>query len=171
MDAGEPLNRRPQYGAVAIALYCAFRSDHLVVAWRHSPFDRLSWIALSVWLIPLFQVWVTRPELFLLGRLNHWLLGGALLASLLGTMASMNAIKYLGLALAIVAMVRWRGAHAVWFVGAASWMPAFGYFVAKLVPAGPPANLWIVLAARVLVAAATVVCLWKLSPIRKPRGG
>ena len=94
METEDGLNRRPQSGAIAIAVYCAFQSSHLVAAWRHSPFDRWSWIALLIWLAPLGAVWTRTPAEFRLGRLNHWLLGLALLVSLLGTVTSMNAIKF-----------------------------------------------------------------------------
>lgn len=170
MDADEQLKPRPPFGGLAIALYCAVRSEHLLAAWRHSPFDRLGWVALLLWLTPLVMAWRSTPRELRLGRVNFGLLGLSLLVSLLGTMASMNAIKYLGLAVAVVALIRWRRAHLVWFIGAASWMPAFGYFAAKIVGSGATA-LWLVLLLRVAWAATSVFCLWKLSPIWKMHRG
>ena len=169
MDAGEQLNRRPPTGAVAIVLYCAFRSDHLIAAWQYSPFDRWSWIALLLWLLPVAFVWRLRPDRFRLGRVNHALLVLALLISLVGTMASMNAVKYAGLAVAVVSLVRWSAAHFCWLPGAVAWMPGFGYLAAKVVPFDPPVSYGVVLAARLALAAATVFCVWKLSPMLKTR--
>lgn len=162
METEDGLNRRPQSGAIAIAVYCAFQSSHLVAAWRHSPFDRWSWIALLIWLAPLGAVWTRTPAEFRLGRLNHWLLGLALLVSLLGTVTSMNAIKYVALAISVLGMIRWRWTHLVWFAGAAAWMPAFGYFAAGFIRTGPPVDLILMLALRVSVVTAVIFCLWKL---------
>lgn len=158
---------RPQYGALAIAAYCAFQSDNLFLAWRTSPFDYLSWIALLIWILPIvFMAMDPDPE-FQVGRIEHGLMGTALLVSLLGTMASLNALKYLGLAISLVAIIRWIPVHIVWFVGAASWMPAFGYFAAKAIKLTAPANVYTVLALRVVLALTTVLIVWQINRKQK----
>ncbi|MEI6779585.1 MAG: hypothetical protein WCQ21_01585 [Verrucomicrobiota bacterium] len=38
-----------EWGVLA---FCAWQSADLLTAWRHSPFDRLGWLALVLWLTP-----------------------------------------------------------------------------------------------------------------------
>lgn len=158
---------RPQYGALAIAAYCAFQSDNLLLAWRTSPFDYLGWIALLIWCLPIaFMALDPDPE-FQLGRVEHALMGTALFVSLLGTMASMNALKYLGLAFSLVAVIRWIPAHFIWFVSAASWMPAFGYFAAKSIRLTAPTNIHVILTLRVIIALTAVLIVWQINRKQK----
>jgi hypothetical protein len=158
---------RPQYGALAIAAYCAYQSENLLLAWRTSPFDHLSWIALLIWCLPIvFMALDPAPE-FQLGRIEHSLMGAALFVSLLGTMTSLNALKYLGLAFSLMAIIRWIPAHIIWFMGAASWMPAFGYFAAKAITATAPTNLYLVLALRVAIALTAVLTVWQINRKQK----
>ena len=37
---------------LAVPLFCAWQARDLINAWRHSPHDRLGWLALLVWLAP-----------------------------------------------------------------------------------------------------------------------
>jgi len=158
---------RPQYGALAIAIYCAYQSDNLFLAWRTSPFDYLSWIPLLIWCLPVvFMAMDPDPE-FQLGNVEHSLMGTALFVSLLGTMTTLNALKYLGLAFAIVAVIRWIPAHFVWFVSAASWMPAFGYFAGRALPLTSPANVYTILTLRVMIALIAVLIVWKINRKQK----
>ena len=92
--------------------------------------------------------------------LEQGFLAGALLVSLLGTMASMNALKYIALALAVVGVVRWRPVHFVWFAAAASWMPALGYILSRLITIEAPTNLRIILAIRLTLAVVAVILVW-----------
>lgn len=140
--------------------YCVFQSDNLRKAWRDSPFDHLSWVALIIWFLPWAYLVLSRRPEFRLGNPEHGLLGGALLLSLLGTMASMNALKYIALAMAVVGAVRWRPIHFLWFAAAASWMPALGYILSRLITAQAPTNIQLILATRLLIAVVAVLFVW-----------
>jgi len=160
---------RPRLGALVVVAWCAVQSDGLLLAWRTSPFDYLGWVALLLWCLPLVSQCL-RPDLeFEPGRIEYCLMGAALLVSLLGSMTSLNALKYLGLALAIVALHRWSPANILWFLGAAGWMPAFGYFAARSIPLAAPANLYLTLALRVVIALGAVILHRRLLERARPR--
>ena len=120
----------PSPVALAVCAYCAWQSRDLVGAWRNAPFDRLAWLVLAAWCAPI--VWRRcRPRE---SGESSVLLALGVTCALLGTLGSINAIKYLGLALALAGLLPWAWAHIVWIASSAAWMPAFGWLVGRHCP-------------------------------------
>lgn len=108
--------------ALAIILYCAVSSLPLFQAWWDSPFEKLSWIAFLVWIAPLLIHRAQTPS---------WIcLAGALLATLLGTIGSLNTLKYLGLSLSLASFAPMGWAFPLWLLASITWMPLFGWLSA-----------------------------------------
>lgn len=134
-----------------VVVLCAWQAlPPLVNAWRHSPFDRLGWIAFLLWLIPVGAVFLRprsaglrtgedaaapaslpgrRPAL----RVLSWI---ALIIVVLAVVVDMNALRYVALALALGAWMPRRAWAWVWLVLALAWMPALGWLGAGLKASG-----------------------------------
>lgn len=125
------MKAKPGILGIAVILYCAWRSEELLNAWAHSPMDRFGWIAFVLWLTPIAIVGWKHSQDFETKPGNQIALGAGLVISLAGTMSSMNMAYYIGLALALMALIRWRITHWIWLPGALMWMPVFGYTLAK----------------------------------------
>ena len=113
--------------AIAILLYCSISAFPLFQAWWGSPFERLSGLAFLIWIAPLLMYRMQNPSLLFLI--------GATLATLLGTLGSLNTLKYLGLAFAIASFAPKGWAFPFWLLSAIAWMPAFGWLSAHFFPA------------------------------------
>lgn len=125
------MKANPGILGIAVIIYCAWRSEELLNAWAHSPMDRFGWMAFILWLTPILFVAWKRSEDFESHSGNQIALGAGLVISLGGTMSSMNMAYYIGLALALMALIRWRITHWIWLSGALMWMPVFGYTLSK----------------------------------------
>jgi hypothetical protein len=149
---------RPPAVGLAIVAYCAVQADDLLLAWRHSPFDRVSWVAMLVWLAPL---WIATRGEFQRGLDNgqKTILTASLFFILLGEMASMNAIKYGALTLAIIGLVPWQPILLVWLAGAFCWMPVFGYFASKFLSYSRT-NKLLILGSRLGIALLVIGIIW-----------
>ncbi len=112
--------------AWAILAFAAWRSTELLNAWRHSPLDRLGWIAFLLWLTPVAASFA-KPSLPGLHPAAPWFLGASLAASIFGVLADFNTAHYVGLSCAIAALGGWSWRHALWFAAAITWMPAFSW--------------------------------------------
>jgi len=147
--------------ALAITGFCLWQSSDLFSAWRHSPFDRLGDLAFLVWTIPLLWSLKTPPTAFPLG------LGTlALAVCFLGGLGSLNALKYIGLALALVSLAG-RASQRPWFwLGASiAWMPSLGYLL-QIALGRSSLNLsWAIAAVRLGLASAAAA--WMILEIRR----
>ncbi len=118
----------------AILLFCLWSSSDLAAAWRNSPLDHWGWLAFAIWLAPL-----SLPEPALLESPTQSsqpiLLGSALGLTLAGGLGSLNALKYIGFACAVVGLKSGRGSSAAWLAGSICWMPMFGYAISHVWPA------------------------------------
>ena len=108
----------------AVTAFAAWQSSDLIAGWRHAPLDRWGWLALLIWIAPV--PWAARTTG---GRRTLWPFGLALGITLAGTLGSLNAACYAGLALAIAA---WAGMNPVsgrgiWWAASLSWMPVLGW--------------------------------------------
>jgi len=135
---------RPSRIGLAIVAWCGLQSRDLVATWQNSPLDRLAWIALAVWLLPVAWYWLavtTAPR-----RETALLYGLGLGLALLGRLGEMHTAAHAGLLLAVGGLLPWNRSTAVWLLCGAAWMPAATWAARPLTADG-------LLLARVAVAA------------------
>lgn len=130
--------------ALLTLLVTGIQSRELVDAWRYGPYDQWGFVVLGVWVVPVF---------FLKPKLSEPLLIAALALCTLGTIISLNALKYLAFAVAVTALVSNPLVGTILILGSVAWMPAFGYFFSELFAGG------MLLARLALACASTTVVL------------
>lgn len=110
----------------AVAGFASWQSSALLHAWRHSPLDRLGWLAFAFWCVPAVAYLLPRdvPDP---APMRKPLLAGSLLATLGGTVGDVNAAHYLGLALAVAAIPGCSWRTMAWLGTSLSWMPALSW--------------------------------------------
>lgn len=125
--------RIPRLGVEwAVLGFCAWQAADLLTAWQHSPFDRLGWLALGIWLAPTlapaFGFRAPRPMTPRSVQLC-WL---GLVTSLFAILTDMHFLKHGALAFACAAFTPpfrfWR----LWFALSLAWMPALGWLLGGL---------------------------------------
>lgn len=119
---------------LVIALYCVWGARDMIRAWQTSPFDRLGWLVLILWSLPLALLWLDRKAET--KGANPILLGTGLCLSTLGYLGSLNVLQHCGLACAVVALRPWSWGSAIWLATAVAWMPALGWVGSRLFPGG-----------------------------------
>jgi hypothetical protein len=127
------MSGKPVFFGAAVAVFCAAQCRGLLSAWLHSPFDHFGWMVFGMWLCPI--VW----GLVRSGRPlpAEWLLVAAGGCALVGVALDFNALRYIGLALALAAFLPWRAPGALlWAAAAGSWMPVFGFMGSSIGLAG-----------------------------------
>lgn len=109
---------------------CAWQSlPGLVNAWRHSPFDRLGWLAFLLWLAPwMAALHAPNRDAPMLRRMS-WAALPTLVAAALG---DLNVLRHMALVLALAASFRPRRLAWTWLVLGVCWMPALGWMGAQL---------------------------------------
>jgi len=137
----------------AVLCFCAWQAADLAIAWRHSPFDAVGWVALVIWLIPSLasRLWWCRGNALPRRRpLLAWLALGACLA---GIVTDMHFLKHCSFALACAAITPAFPGFCLWFILALAWMPALGWLLGGVRPLG----VVLVRVALALVAALTAL--------------
>ena len=115
----------------AILGYAAWRCHGILDTWFANPFDRWGWIAFALWILPIgFYAQRSGLPRAGSGRLRPWLLGGGVGMIFLGDAGSLNALKYLGLALILTGYSAAHG-RMLWAVTAVAWMPALGWLASR----------------------------------------
>ena len=120
----------------------------IVQAWRHSPYDRLGWVAAGGW-----AAWVVLAG----RRVTHasWVWwAAAWLVSFVGVAGELNVVQHAALALAAAAWVGGGGRGWGVLVLAAGWLPALGWV-------GRGAGAELVLGVRLLAGTAGLVLAWR----------
>lgn len=140
---------------VAILVFCAWQAADLVVAWRHSPFDRLGWVAFLIWLGPALYDWV-RTSSTREPALGYLL--AALVLAFAGRLLDINAPRSLALGCALASFVTPTGPRLIWALTAVAWMPVMGWVLRDLPPVA-------VGGLRCLVALAGAA-IWFYRPVR-----
>jgi len=136
---------------LGVIAYCTWQSADLVLAWRHAPFDRGGWLSFLIWLCPAAWAVARRPAP------DHeplWLTGPALLLAIAGSVADVNAVSYLALALAAGALVPRSKRCWLWLAGALVWMPALGWVLQGMRPEAVMVLRW------AIAISVTAPCLW-----------
>lgn len=112
--------------ALAIVAYCVFSALPLFQTWWNFPTEKFSWLGFIIWLVPLGLARAKQPSVLFLCL--------ALVATLLGTLGSLNVLKYVGLACALASFVRWSWAFPLWLLSALVWMPVYSVLGAHIFP-------------------------------------
>lgn len=127
----------------AVIAYCTWVSIDVVPSWINTPFQRFGWLAFCIWIFPVLYYWSfpgkkekqTTPFFLWLG----------LALTLTGVLGSLNALKHVGLTVAIMGLLPWSWMLLIWLMTALTWMPALSYF-ARYLP------LYTVIIGRILVS-------------------
>ena len=107
-----------------VTLFCAWHAADLVHAWRHSPYDRLGWLAMIIWVIP--AGWAIGRGAHDIYQFKLAMISLAL--ALIGVIGDLNFLVYWGLAGALGSLAHFRPRAAwLWLALAGSWMPALGW--------------------------------------------
>ena len=134
-----------------VAAFCAWHSADLLHAWRHSPYDRLGWLALLLWALPAVRaVWRGSKPAY-----GFKLAVGSLALALIGVLGGLNFLVYWGLAGAIGSLAGVAGRAWLWLFLAICWMPVFGWFGSQLHLPALPVNIL-----RLLLAFAAAAAGW-----------
>jgi len=116
---------------LAILVYAGSRCHTLFDTWFTNPFDRLGWLAFALWILPIgIHAQSTGLPFAGSGRLRPWLLGAGVGLICLGDVGTLNAIKYVGLALIFVGFAP-RAGRWLWALTAVAWMPALGWVASR----------------------------------------
>lgn len=103
---------------IFIITLSALLSSDLLVAWSRSPFEQFAWIALLLWICPIFfrKSEAHMPILFL-----------GFFFAIIGWVGDLNFLQHVGLACSVGSLLISRYSHIIWLVSAIAWMPAFGW--------------------------------------------
>ena len=127
--------RRPATIGIIICLYCAWQSLGLIQAWMKSPYDRLGWLAFTIWCLPVLIFWFRQrqnPNPSPQG--NPLFMGLGLISVFIGSAGSLHALEYIGLSFAIAGLIPFSWVDILWVGSALSWMPAFGWLSGRFFP-------------------------------------
>jgi len=140
---------------LAVPLFCAWQARDLINAWRHSPHDRLGWLALLVWLAPVARriAGKKRAEL----SASFILMGAAIGCGLAGELTELHFLGHVALALALAGWLKISFRSLAWLLTAVAWMPVFGWWLA-------PVSEALILPLRLALALAGAFCVW---PVKK----
>ena len=142
---------------VSVVFFAAFLSRDLINAWRHSPHDRLGWLALLVWLVPLA---LRLADISGTGTpANFILMGAAIVCGLLGDLAEVHFLDHVALALALGAWLKFSWRTLPWLLSAVAWMPVCGWWLAGF-------SAGTILTFRLALALAGATCFWLLKTNR-----
>ncbi|GAB4235229.1 MAG: hypothetical protein Tsb0021_14710 [Chlamydiales bacterium] len=113
-------------------LFCIWQSSGLIDVWDAHPHMKGGFLAFIIWLTPLGFYW-SYPSLYTKEPSRLLLIAGVMVTTI-GMLGSLNALRYLGLALAFIGMTPLSWVHLFWLISAFSWMSAMAYFLRFLTP-------------------------------------
>lgn len=152
------LLERTRLAEATVLAYCLWQARDLIPAWLKSPYDRLGWLALIIWLLPV--LYQRRPLCRYRSHSAPLLLGLGLALSCIGVVGSLNLLNHLGLATTLAGLAPASSRRFPWAVAAVSWIPFLGWIGSHWFPS-------LILPVRLLLAAAgSGFCL--LHPVPLP---
>ena len=122
-----PFPQKTSFAEVSVFAYCLWHARPLLLAWQKSPHDRLGWVAFIIWCLPILLRRSIHPSGQYTEKRLFPLLVLALALSFFGSIGSLNALKYTGLALAFAGLAPASPRHILWLFSAVCWMPVFGW--------------------------------------------
>jgi hypothetical protein len=144
----------------AVLALCLWQSADLATAWQHSPFDRLGWLALGIWLVPVLSAAFIQHLPSTSSAQTSWRAWTALALGLSGGLLDMHVLTHSALAFAFAAVAPAVRRRNLWLLLSLCWMPVLGWLLHGLSPVG-------VAVVRLGLASAAV---WlSLGPIRLAR--
>jgi hypothetical protein len=109
---------------VAVACFCAWQASDLLTAWRHSPLDRLGWLAFAIWSAPVAVGMSFSPD----AKSNSVAASVIALAlGFTGRLLDVNGLLCVALALALSVFVQGGPRKLLWLAGGVAWMPVLGW--------------------------------------------
>ncbi len=120
----------------AVLGFSGWQAADLRIAWRHSPLDRLGWLALGIWLTPLLARFLRRCADHQPPSARVPLCWLALAFGLLGLLTEMHFTQHCALACACAALTPSFRLWGLWFGLSLAWMPALGWILAGFSPSG-----------------------------------
>jgi len=122
----------PTWFEIAVFVYCVIQARDLPTSWLSAPAVRYGWIAFFVWVLPVV-VYIGLSVIRGRDKGNNPLfLVGAVLASLIGVMGSLNILKHGGLALACAGLLPFNWPMILWLPASIAWMPGFGWLMKSI---------------------------------------
>lgn len=144
--------KHPPWITLATIAYGCLALGELAYAWQYSPLDHFNWIPLLIWLVPAWR-WTEEVS-----KNQSRLLVLSMVVLFASFIASINAVKQLGLALAIAALPRVNKATLLWVCTAISWMSAFTWMFARL---APDAGIYTLILVRIILAFWGSCVMWR----------
>jgi hypothetical protein len=140
-------SRQTIYAGLAICIYATWSARDLLSAWLHSPFDKMGFPALILWLVPLGMIRMARQVFAQTPlKITPAFFGASLVFAFAGNALDLNIVKYIGLAFACAGFLPFRAVTVAWLLLAVVWMPVFGWLLKNIGPV-PVNALRVVLAA------------------------
>jgi len=143
-----------------VTAFCAWHAADLVHAWRHSPYDRMGWLALTIWAGPAGRAIVRGAA----PARDFKLTIASLMIALIGVLGDLNFLVYWGLAISIGSLAGVSGRAWLWLALAVCWMPFFGWFGSQLHLGAATLNIL-----RLLVAFAAAAVGWCWLVPKRPK--
>ena len=120
---------------IIFVVYSITQSTALWAFWMYTPFDPYSWLALAAWVSPVLYYLKDLPQVSASSTNSPRLLFLAMIIMLGGSLGSVNALRYLALAMGIVSLMPWHGLYSfIWLLGSFSWMPVLGWALLPYLP-------------------------------------
>lgn len=122
----------PSWIELAVLGYCLIQARDLPSSWWTAPAVRWGWIAFIVWLLPVILYTATSIIQERTKETTSIFFISAIVASLVGTMGSLNILKHGGLALAFAGMLPFSWPVLLWLPASIAWMPGFGWLMKSI---------------------------------------
>lgn len=116
---------------IVLALAAGKALPSLLAAWENDLYSRGALLAFGLWSLPLFASGLK-------SRLspNRLFLAAGIFALVIGSVAQVNAVKHLALALTLTAALPIRFSPSLMLAASFCWLPAAGWFLSHLVQEG-----------------------------------
>lgn len=118
----------PSWIEIAVLTYCGWEASALFSNWTSTPSIRWGGAAFILWCLPVIVHQIRSVLNGTSKGCSYGLLGLAVGATLAGSLGQLNALRYLGLALALGGLLPYSWPMWIWLPTAASWFPALGWF-------------------------------------------
>lgn len=121
----KPIRRNTIARILLLTFFIVQSVPVLFEAWTTSPRDRLAWLAMLIWLLPVAAAWKRRTQQ--VRKIENLHLNAvAVILAAFGMTIEINAFYHAGLAVILIANIPWNRRAIFWLMTAISWMPILG---------------------------------------------